>query len=257
VTRTLGTYDFVLNPQMVMSINLGLVSDVTAELRNIFDCKNLMMLLDGVVGMSTALNVSSSGLGYVEKNYSPNKTVMTLRLAHFLASSDTLPTRAAGTCQVAGLEPCRGRRRERTELAGYKLYQKAATLAVCAGSAGGTRKKRCAMSLHPALICCAPAERQLGSETRPEVGPEAGGFGAQLQFSWRLADQSRMQSIDDPQNAQKKYSSRQKAGQRRNTVHYHGIVHPKRAGFGVQLPHSRRSSRSEQGAIELPAGRPK
>jgi hypothetical protein len=57
-----------------------------------------------------------------------NKTVATLRLASSLACSENLPTPAAGTCRLAVAEPCRGPRTERTELAGYKLYQTAAAL---------------------------------------------------------------------------------------------------------------------------------
>jgi hypothetical protein len=61
-----GTYDVVVNHQMFNCINLRLVSSETAEFGDVFDCEDLMMLLDGVVGMSTALDVNSSGVRYVE-----------------------------------------------------------------------------------------------------------------------------------------------------------------------------------------------
>jgi hypothetical protein len=48
-----------------------------------------------------------------------------------LCSSWNFPTPEAGTCRLAGVEPFRGSRRERTELKGYKLYQTAAALAAC------------------------------------------------------------------------------------------------------------------------------
>jgi hypothetical protein len=60
----LGTYDLVVNPQMFMYINLRLVSNVTVELGDVFDYEDLLMLLDGAVGMSTALDVNSSDVGY-------------------------------------------------------------------------------------------------------------------------------------------------------------------------------------------------
>jgi hypothetical protein len=41
------------------------VANVTAELGGIFDCEHRMMLLDGAAGMSTALDVNSSGVGSV------------------------------------------------------------------------------------------------------------------------------------------------------------------------------------------------
>jgi hypothetical protein len=55
-----------------------------------------------------------------------------LNLARSLASSENLPTPATGTCRLIAVEPCRGRRREKTELAGFKLYQTVAALAACA-----------------------------------------------------------------------------------------------------------------------------
>jgi hypothetical protein len=62
-----------------------------------------MMLLDGVVGMSTALDVYSSGMRYVDWNYGPNKSVATLGLARTLAGCGNLSTPAAGTVPA-----CRG-----------------------------------------------------------------------------------------------------------------------------------------------------
>jgi hypothetical protein len=62
---TLGTYDHVVKPQMFIYINMRLVSNITAELSDVFDCEDLMMLLEGVVGMSTALNIYSSAVRYV------------------------------------------------------------------------------------------------------------------------------------------------------------------------------------------------
>jgi hypothetical protein len=64
----LGANDFVVNPLMFIYNNLRLVSNETDD---VFDCEDLMMLLDGVIGMSTALDVNSSGVGYVEWNCSP------------------------------------------------------------------------------------------------------------------------------------------------------------------------------------------
>jgi hypothetical protein len=61
-----GTYDLVVNHQMSNCINLRLFSSETAEFGDVFDCEDLMMLLDGAVGMSTALDVNSSGVRYVE-----------------------------------------------------------------------------------------------------------------------------------------------------------------------------------------------
>jgi hypothetical protein len=55
----------VANLQMSIGISLRLVSNVTAELGGIFDCEHRMMLLDGAAGMSTALDVNSSGVGSV------------------------------------------------------------------------------------------------------------------------------------------------------------------------------------------------
>jgi hypothetical protein len=45
---------------MYIYINLRLVSKVTAELSDVYDCEeDLMMLSDGAVGMGTALDVDS------------------------------------------------------------------------------------------------------------------------------------------------------------------------------------------------------
>jgi hypothetical protein len=62
----LSTSDLVLNPQMFICINLRLVYNVTAILGSVFDCEDLMIVLHGVLGMSTALDVNSSGMGYVK-----------------------------------------------------------------------------------------------------------------------------------------------------------------------------------------------
>jgi hypothetical protein len=51
---------------MFICFDLRLVSNVTVELSYVFDCEDLKMLLDGVVGMSIVLDVNSSGVGYVE-----------------------------------------------------------------------------------------------------------------------------------------------------------------------------------------------
>jgi hypothetical protein len=52
---------------MYIYINLRLVSRVTAELGDVFDCEeDLMMLSDSVVGMSAALDVNSSGVEEAE-----------------------------------------------------------------------------------------------------------------------------------------------------------------------------------------------
>jgi hypothetical protein len=67
----LGTYDLVVNPQMFVYINLRLVSNVNMELGDVFDYEDLLMLLDGAVGMSTAVDVSSSDVGYVGPNCCP------------------------------------------------------------------------------------------------------------------------------------------------------------------------------------------
>jgi hypothetical protein len=63
---TEGTYGLVVNAHMFICINLRLVSNETTEFGDVFDCEDLMMLLDGVVGRSTALDVISSGMRYVE-----------------------------------------------------------------------------------------------------------------------------------------------------------------------------------------------
>jgi hypothetical protein len=57
---TLGFYDLVVNPQMFIFMNLRLVSTVTAELGDVFDCEDLLMLLDSAVGMSTTLDVNAA-----------------------------------------------------------------------------------------------------------------------------------------------------------------------------------------------------
>jgi hypothetical protein len=58
---------------------------------------------------------------------------------------------AAGTCRLAGVEPCRGPRRERTELAGYKLNQTAAALAACVPEVQGSQRRNAA---HYHCIVC-------------------------------------------------------------------------------------------------------
>jgi hypothetical protein len=62
----LGSYNLVVNPQILIYNNLRLVSNEAAEFDDVFDCDNLMMFLDGVVEMSTAMDVDSSGVRYVE-----------------------------------------------------------------------------------------------------------------------------------------------------------------------------------------------
>jgi hypothetical protein len=63
----LSSFDLGVNPQMYICINnLRCASNETAEFGDVFDCEDLMMLLDGVVGMTTALGVNSSGVRYVE-----------------------------------------------------------------------------------------------------------------------------------------------------------------------------------------------
>jgi hypothetical protein len=49
-----------------LNIYLQLVSNVTAELGDVFDGEDLMILLDGAVGMSTALDDNDSDVGYGE-----------------------------------------------------------------------------------------------------------------------------------------------------------------------------------------------
>jgi hypothetical protein len=47
----LGTYNLVVNSVMFIYNNLRLVSNETAEFDDVFDCEELVMLLDGVVEM--------------------------------------------------------------------------------------------------------------------------------------------------------------------------------------------------------------
>jgi hypothetical protein len=79
-----------------------------------------------------------------------NKSVATLRLARSFSIRGNLPAPASGTCRYAGVEPCRGPRTERTELAGYKLYQTAAAIAACVPEAQGGQRRNAALSLHGA-----------------------------------------------------------------------------------------------------------
>jgi hypothetical protein len=60
-----------VDAEKFICITLGLVSNETAEFGNVFDCEDIMMLLGGVVGMSTAMDVNSSGVRYVEWNGTP------------------------------------------------------------------------------------------------------------------------------------------------------------------------------------------
>jgi hypothetical protein len=64
----LDTYGLVVNAEKFICINLRLLSNETAEFGDVFDCEDLMMLFDGVVGMRgrTALDVNKSGVRYVE-----------------------------------------------------------------------------------------------------------------------------------------------------------------------------------------------
>jgi hypothetical protein len=57
---TLGFYDLVVNPQMFICMNLRLISIVTAELGDVFECEDLFMLLDSAEGMSTTLDVNAA-----------------------------------------------------------------------------------------------------------------------------------------------------------------------------------------------------
>jgi hypothetical protein len=88
--------------------------------------------------------------GWLSRSAVVIKSVATLRLARSLASRGNLPAPAAGTCRLAGVEPCRGPRRERTELAGYKLYQTAAALAACVPK----RRADCEETLRTIIASC-------------------------------------------------------------------------------------------------------
>jgi hypothetical protein len=98
----LGNYDLVVSPQSFNDINLRLVSIVTAELGGVFDCEDLIVLLDSVVGMSTAMDANSSDMGTLSRTAALNKSVATLRLARSLACSGNLPTPAAGPAGLTG-----------------------------------------------------------------------------------------------------------------------------------------------------------
>jgi hypothetical protein len=65
--------------------------------------------------------LTAAACGRLSRTAVLNKSVATLRLARSFASGGNLPAPAAGTCRLAVVEPCRGPRRERTELAGYKV----------------------------------------------------------------------------------------------------------------------------------------
>jgi hypothetical protein len=91
--------------------------------------------------------LTAAALGTLSRSSVLNKSVAILKLARSLASSGNLPMPAAGTCLLAEVEPCGGRRREGPELAGYKLSDAICTSCLCAGSAGRTTKKSCAPSL--------------------------------------------------------------------------------------------------------------
>jgi hypothetical protein len=127
--------------------------------------------------------LTAAAWGTLSRTAVLNKSVAKWRLARSLASSGNLPTPAAGTCRLAGVEPCREPRRKRTEPADYKLHQTAAALAACVPEAHGGQRRNAAR-----YQCI--------------VHRKWAGFGAQLSRSWRTADQSRMQSSYDPRNAQ-------------------------------------------------------
>jgi hypothetical protein len=107
----LGIYNLVVNSLMFIYNDLRLVSNETAEFDDVFDCEELVMLLDGVVEMNTALDVNSSDVRYGTLSGTAvlNKSVATLRLARSLASSGYLPTPTAVTVPA-----CRGRDLSRT-----------------------------------------------------------------------------------------------------------------------------------------------
>jgi hypothetical protein len=128
--------------------------------------------------------LTAAACGTLSRTAVLNKSVATLRLAGSLASRGNLPAPAAGTCRLASVEPCRGPRRERTELAGYKLNQTAAALAACLPDSQGGQRRNAA---HYHCI----------------VHRKWAGFGPQLPRSWRTVDQSRVQSTYDTRNAQK------------------------------------------------------
>jgi hypothetical protein len=110
-----------------------------------------------------------------------NKTVVTLRLARSLASSENFPTAATGTCWLAGVESCRGR--QKGEIRPCRLQvvsDDSCTSCVRAGIAVQTTKKRCHGIVH----------RKWAS------------FGTHMPHSWRTADQSWIQSNYDPRHAQ-------------------------------------------------------
>jgi hypothetical protein len=66
-------------------------------------------------------------------------------------SSWNLPTPAAGTCRLAGVEPCRGTQKGENRACRLQLVSDGScTSCMCACSAGRTAKKRCALSLHRA-----------------------------------------------------------------------------------------------------------
>jgi hypothetical protein len=88
--------------------------------------------------------LTAAACGTLSRTAVLNKSVATLRLARSLTTRGKLPAPEPGTCRLAGVEPCRGPRREKTELAGYKLDQTAPALAACASEARDRQRRNAA-----------------------------------------------------------------------------------------------------------------
>jgi hypothetical protein len=140
-----------------------------------------------------------------------------LSLARSLASSENLPTPATGTCRLISVERWRGRRREKTELAGYKLYQTVAALAACAPEAQGGQKRNAAR-----YHCIVHRKRA--------------GFGAQLPRSWRKqikAGCNRAATRGTPENTRTDKKIPESAKKRKNSKNHKNA---KRAKSTIHLP---------------------